>query len=242
MITTRINFNGSKVRLGPGVGFQKYQMLTLGQFAVDTIKARVAKGVGSDDATMKPLVDRYAKRKQQYGLQPIRDLHGPGQVTYQKRIYEKNAAQHFQGKTTKFGPSFYGWRNGLGPNPKAYNGVWRIDYGSRRAYRNQTANIRFRSEGGGAHMLDNFTVRYADELTVRMDITAQWARDRARANEQRSPWFGFSPCDVRAIVAYAQTLFHANVSDFAVRLMGRGGSPVWMDPFGSSDAMLRKVA
>jgi hypothetical protein len=98
------------------------------------------------------------------------------------------------------------------------------------------------SVGGGAHMLDNFTVRYADELVVRMDITAQWARDRARGNEMRAPWFGMSPNDVRAIVLFAQSLFHANVTDLAVRLKVQTGPAVWMSPLGSQDEMLRKVA
>ena len=91
MITTKIKFNGTKVRLGPGVGFRKYQMLALGQFAVDTIKARVAKGIGSDDASMPALADRYKKRKTGYGLQPIRDLTGPGQTSYMARTFSKPA-------------------------------------------------------------------------------------------------------------------------------------------------------
>ena len=40
MIQTRITFNGSKVRLGPGIGFKKYQMLTLGQYALDRRRMR----------------------------------------------------------------------------------------------------------------------------------------------------------------------------------------------------------
>jgi hypothetical protein len=68
MIQTRITFNGSKVRLGPGIGFKKYQMLTLGQYALDTIKARVTKGIGSDDAPMKPLTERYRTFKELIGL------------------------------------------------------------------------------------------------------------------------------------------------------------------------------
>ena len=209
MITTKIKFNGTKVRLGPGVGFRKYQMLALGQFAVDTIKARVAKGIGSDDASMPALADRYKKRKTGYGLQPIRDLTGPGQTSYMARTFSK-------------------------PAP----GMLR----SGRSYTTARKDIRFRSAGGGAHMLDNFTVRYADELSVRMDITQQWARDRARANEQRAPWFGFSPNDMRAIIGFAQQMFHANVTDLAVRLRGQSGKQVWLDPMGLQNRMLRKVA
>ena len=217
MITTRINFHGSKVRLGPGLGFRKYQMLTLGQFAIDTIKVRVAQGIGSSDAPMKPLVERYKDRKTKYGLNPIRDLYGPGQTTYKKRVYDKDAGRVFRTMQTK-------------------------GNGAQRAYRNVTASIGFRSAGGGAHMLDNFTVRYADELNVRMDITQQWARDRARANEQRDPWFSFSPNDMRAIMAFARQIFRANITDLAVRLRGQQGKQVWLDPMGLQEKLLRKVA
>ena len=234
MIQTRITFNGSKVRLGPGIGFKKYQMLTLGQYALDTIKARVTKGIGSDDAPMKPLTERYRTFKELIGLQPIRDLHGPGKTTYMARTYVKDAAQHFGGKVR-------GWRNGL-INPFAFNARNRLPHAGGRPYITTQKDIRFRSVGGGAHMLDNFTVRYADELVVRMDITAQWARDRARGNEMRAPWFGMSPNDVRAIALYAQSLFHANVTDLAVRLKVKSGPAVWMNPLGSQDEMLRKVA
>jgi hypothetical protein len=235
MITTRITFNGAKVRLGPGVGFKKYQMLALGQLALDTVKARVAKAVGSDDAAMKPLKERYAKWKEKIGLEPIRDLHGPGQTTYQARTYTKTPAQHFTG--------FKAWWNGLGFGGSA-NARFRQFHANHpvRMYTTRQANIRFRSAGGGAHMLDNFTVRYADELSVRMDISAQWARDRARANEQRAPWFGFSPNDIRAIAGLAQQMFQANVTDLAVQLRAVTGGAVWLNPNGLQDQMLKRFA
>jgi hypothetical protein len=240
MIQTRIIFNGSKIRL-IGFGIQRYQMALLGQFAVDTVKARVARGVGSDDVAMKPLVGRYAAWKQNIGLQPMRDLHGPGMTTYSARTYVKNAAEHLRTYTGPLGEYTKGWRNGL-VNPYAFNATNRIGRADQRAYITTKKDIRFRSSGGGAHMLDNFTVRSASESTVRMDLTQQWARDRARANEQRSPWFGFSPNDVRAITLMAQQIFKAMVTDMAVRLHGEKGGSVWMNPFGSQSEMLRKVA
>jgi hypothetical protein len=101
------------------------------------------------------------------------------------------------------------------------------------------ANIRFRSEGGGAHMLDNFTVRSATETSVRLDISAQWARDRARANEQRAPWFGFSPKDIRSVMLAAQQIFHANVTSLAAQLRGEKAG-FWMDPLGMQQELTRR--
>ena len=192
MIKTSINYNGSKLTLG-GYGFRKYQMVRLGQLAVGTVKARVAKGVGSNDAPMKPLAPGYAGWKRKIGLQPIRDLTGPGARTY-------------------------GVINNMG-----FKKIRKIRQAS-------------------PHMLDNFTVRYADAMTVRMDITAQWARTKARSNERRAAWFGFSNGDVRIIIAAAQRMFMGNVTDLAVRLRGQRGGAVWMDPLGLHDELLKKVA
>ncbi len=197
MIKTTFKFHGSKITLA-GYGFRKYQMVQLGQVAVGAVKARVAMGVGSDDAAMKPLADRYKTWKAAKGMNTIRDLTGPGSRTY---------------KDTS----------------KKHKGAIRT--------------IRAES----AHMLDNFTVRYADELTVRMDISAQWARIRARANERRAPWFGFSPNDIRIIMNSARVMFGVNITDLAVKLRAQRGSAVWMNPNGIAGEMLqgdllRKVA
>ena len=75
---------GAKFRIGtsgwtPGT----QQMYAFGQFGADIIKARVAKGIGSDDAPMPQLKAKYPGRgypalKQRRGLKPIRDLTGIG--------------------------------------------------------------------------------------------------------------------------------------------------------------------
>jgi hypothetical protein len=197
VIKTTFKFHGAKITLA-GYGFRKYQMVQLGQVAVGAVKARVAMGVGSDDAAMKPLADRYKAWKAAKGMNPIRDLVGPGSRTY---------------KDTS----------------KKHKGAIRT--------------IRADS----AHMLDNFTVRYADELTVRMDISAQWARIRARANERRAHWFGFSPNDIRTIMNSARMMFGVNITDLAVKLRAQRGSTVWMNPDGIAGELLqgdllRKIA
>lgn len=73
-------------------------MAKLGQFSLQTVKARIARGIGSDDSPMPPLkhgrgveFDRrvggraifrpkigYAAWKAAHGLQPIRDMQGDG--------------------------------------------------------------------------------------------------------------------------------------------------------------------
>lgn len=78
---------GAKFRIGAAGWTPGTQaMYGLGQFGIDLIKARVKRGVGSDDNAMKPLRVNFRKdgsekrgykwRKQKAGLSGIRDLTG----------------------------------------------------------------------------------------------------------------------------------------------------------------------
>jgi hypothetical protein len=73
----KIKYNGKRIRLG-GFGPKKYQMLQFGQLGVRLIKERVAANRGNNDQSMTPLVRRYASWKRRKGLNPWRDLTGPG--------------------------------------------------------------------------------------------------------------------------------------------------------------------
>lgn len=174
MISTRVKFQGSRVKL-VGDGPDKYTWFSLGRFAIQTIRERVSRGIGSDDAPMPPLSGRgsavtrdgkflrqrpgYREQKQRAGGRPIRDLYGKGDQ--------------------------------------------------------------------GGHMLDNFTVREATTTSVRMDITSRSARVKARANERRSPWFGFSERDRRIVFERMIDAFRSrgNVINIGSRVRGvRGGA------------------
>jgi hypothetical protein len=65
--------------LRPGaLAFTSTQMQHLGTLGIALIRERVARGVGSDDAPMKPLNARYARYKGYKGLPRVRNLRGPG--------------------------------------------------------------------------------------------------------------------------------------------------------------------
>ena len=101
MIETSVKFSGFKSVGGLGTGsdslFRKIEMQRLGEFALKTVIARTKKGIGSDDASMRPLKPgkavqfarrengrakfrnaSYAAWKASHGMQPIRDLVGDG--------------------------------------------------------------------------------------------------------------------------------------------------------------------
>jgi hypothetical protein len=176
--------SGAKFRVLGQLTPRVNDMRLLGEFAVAIIKGRVSKGIGSDDAPMKPLSmfqrSRWSKKQQRYVKygNPInpgkdhRDLRGPG--------------------ADGFGP----WAKG--------------------------------------HMLDAFSVRSVSEREVRMDITTAWARGKARVNEIRSPWFGWSVNDLKNLTVAAESIFHQKITDIAVMLGlqgSRGNKPIWMNPW-----------
>jgi hypothetical protein len=58
----RIKYNGVKVRL-VGFGFGKYQNLRILEAGLASVKARLERGIGENDAPTKPLSKRYARYK-----------------------------------------------------------------------------------------------------------------------------------------------------------------------------------
>lgn len=192
----KTTYNGKPIRLFAPT-FRTYQMAELGTVGVESIRARVSKGIGSNDSAMPPLKTRrrrrwskskqawveygnsdfgYAREKRKLGLNPIRDLYGPG----------------------------VGW-----------TGV-----GSKR-----------RNRKAASHMLDELRVVSASPTEARIDITKADARMKARANEQRAPWYGFSGKDIRNLTVAARRMWGENIAAINARGMG---SSKWMDPLGIS--------
>jgi hypothetical protein len=76
----RIRYNGVRVRL-VGWGFRKFHNLRVLETGIASIKERLAKGIGEDDAPTKPLSKRYARRKAfTRRRRAVRDLDLTGQL------------------------------------------------------------------------------------------------------------------------------------------------------------------
>jgi len=60
-------------------------------------------------------------------------------------------------------------------------------------------------------MLDNLTVRSANDNQVTASLTSRKQRIKALANERIQPWLAFSPSDRRNVVQVAQALFRTIV-------------------------------
>jgi hypothetical protein len=116
-------------------------------------------------------------------------------------------------------------------------GEW-VEYGRGTGYRFR----KVRSGGKGIRdltltgsMLGNISVRSVSERQVRIDITSSRERMKARANEIRSPWWGWSANDLARITLAARQLFRLNIGEISVG--GRGGAmfggsaAIWMNPW-----------
>ena len=76
--------------------------------------------------------------------------------------------------------------------------------------------------GKGGHMLDDIRINYLDDRQASIAITSRVSRDKARANEQRAPWWGWSPDSVRKLTAAAAEIFQTGVAEhlFSMGLIG----------------------
>ena len=102
-------------------------------------------------------------------------------------------------------------------------------------------------------MLGDFSVRSVSASEVRMDITTNESRMKARTNEIRAPWWGWSAGDLVKLVKRSRELFGDMVQDIGATMAGRFGQlkrtaaggwevlrggkyttsqPIWMNPWG----------
>lgn len=103
LITTKIKLDGKTVRLGGPPSYERRQMLALGQFAVSTVKARVARGVGSDDSPFPGLTKRYAIKKNRAGYGNKRNLSFTGEMLRAFSVRYADATQVRMDITTRHG-------------------------------------------------------------------------------------------------------------------------------------------
>lgn len=87
----------------------------------------------------------------------------------------------------------------------------------------------------GGHMLDWLRVNYASDTRCTIDVTSRLARIKARANERRASWYGFSKQDMQKITIAGAMIFKQTVREIGANFSPNGRyltwrAPVWMDP------------
>lgn len=145
-----------------------------------------------------------------------------------------------------FGPEKYqmlGWgkfavdvvktrvRAGVGSDDSPMKAL-KPSYGKFKA---KTGKVPIRNLTFSGAMLDNLQVRYADPTKVRADITSRLGRIKARTNERRTPWFGFSRSDEKKIFTEGTRIFKGNLRNIGLKLRADGAlgrKPIWLDPLG----------
>lgn len=65
----------------------------------------------------------------------------------------------------------------------------------------------------GGHMLDFIRVNYLDDRKATIAITSKHQRDKARGNERRYPWWGWSPASMRKLRERAAQVFGTGVAE-----------------------------
>lgn len=72
--------------------------------------------------------------------------------------------------------------------------------------------------GKSGHMLDDIRVNYLDDRKATIAITNKVSRDKARGNEKRAPWWGWSPASMGKMRQLSGELFGAGVAERLVDL------------------------
>lgn len=72
--------------------------------------------------------------------------------------------------------------------------------------------------GKDGHMLDGIRVTYIDDKQCIISISTTSARTKARANEQRAPWWGWSPASVELLTAKAAEIFGTGTAEYLVSM------------------------
>lgn len=116
---------------------------------------------------------------------------------------------------------------GIGSNDQAFPPL-KKGYAIRktRAGHGNRRNLRFT----GA-MLGNISVRSVSATQARIDITSAKQRLKARENERKAPWWGWSPRDLVKLTVAVRTLYGLNVSQIGVASRSNQ-KPIWLDPNG----------
>lgn len=100
---TRIRYNGVRVRIR-GASFRRFHNLRILSAGVESIKFRLEKGIGSDDAKTEPLSTSYARRKSKLTRRrAIRDLDFTGQMLSELRPRYADDNQAIADTSTRMG-------------------------------------------------------------------------------------------------------------------------------------------
>jgi len=201
----KTTYNGRPIRLYMP-SFRTNQMAELGNVGIASMLKRIAAGLGSNDQQMPPYSDRKG-----------RPIYARYSMKHHKWVYYGPEAPSYKELQAKAGHHMRVLRGpGLGWTGSKKKGTFR---------HRKTEN----------HMLDQIRVTSASPTEARIAITTEDARVKARANEKRAPWFGFSGRDVRSLTAAAKKMWGNNILGLNARIAGGGGAkPKWLDPLGMS--------
>lgn len=89
-INVRVNANNFTRRIESAAKFSAGQMREIGQYAIEVMKERDARGVNIFDQPMKPLGAKYADRKRREGKNPIRNVRFSGNLLGSIDVIEAN--------------------------------------------------------------------------------------------------------------------------------------------------------
>ena len=120
------------------------------------------------------------------------------------------------------------------------NGVFQF---GRKGYAQQKSSLGLQPMrdlyglGKGGHMLNDIRINYLDDRQATIAITTLKSRQKAKGNENRAPWWGWSPDSVQKMTARAAEIFGTGMAEYLVSMGLMSANAVV-----SSGRFLRRVA
>ncbi len=99
-------------------------------------------------------------------------------------------------------------------------------------------------KGKDGHMLDDIRVNYVDDRRATLTISRKSSRTKALANEQKAPWWGWSPESMRKMRERRDSLFGTGVAErlFELGLIGSSALAFATSKLRSAASGIRRAA
>jgi hypothetical protein len=174
------------------------QIRSLVDYGISLQIAQARAGLGSDGAQMPPL--KQPQRKKRFS-------------TSQKKVVEYG--------TQDTGYPAFKRRLGLKPIRDLYGPGGKVVTESKTTGKKRYLRSASHMQGRG-HMLDDLRVNFLSDTKGTFAITTQASRVKARANQERAPWWGWSAASYRKLQQRAAELFGSGPAErlFELGLIG----------------------
>jgi hypothetical protein len=180
-----------------------------------------------------------------YNWTRAEQVHELTQFGLMEQLGQVDAGQGSNGQTMKpLAAGYARWKQSVGLPPKRdLRGVGGRPVVTRKNGQRKRLRSASHMQGRG-HMLDDVRVNYVDDRKGTITISNEASRIKARANERRSPWWGWNPASINRMRQKSAELFGTGMAErlFEARLIGASALAFATAQLKRGTSLLRRAA